>query len=63
MTDIEDRDCNTCEHFDPMTGMCSVYRTEVDPCNDPCEHWRDWDEPITIPYVEYEKTLKERGIL
>ena len=56
MTDIEDRDCNTCEHFDPMTGMCSVYRTEVDPCNDPCEHWRDWDEPITIPY-------KERGIL
>lgn len=44
MTDFDDRDCNTCEHFDPLTGICNVKKCEVDPCDDPCEKWKDWDD-------------------
>lgn len=43
MTDKDDRDCNTCEHFDPMTGVCLVHNAEVDPCDEPCECWKDWE--------------------
>ena len=44
MTDFDDRDCNTCEYFDPLTGICNVKKREVDPCDEPCEKWKDWDD-------------------
>lgn len=44
LTLYDDRDCNTCKHFEPLTGVCSVHKTEVDPCDEACEKWEDWDD-------------------
>lgn len=44
MTPLDDRDCNTCRHFDPMDGKCGMDGEEHDPCQEPCERWADWED-------------------
>lgn len=44
MTERDDRDCNTCRRFEPLTGICEKDGQEKDPCQEACESWEDWEE-------------------
>ena len=40
----EDKECNTCEAYDPVEGRCAIKDVYVHGYDGTdCEEWRDWE--------------------
>lgn len=46
MTDENEKCCDTCKHYSPMSGLCEEDMRPHHGYEQPCSKWVDWEEEM-----------------